>query len=61
MGRNNKELKLMLAKRTRQNRRVPVFAFLRSKRKVRDNPKQRNWRTDKIGTRDLRREVKGKK
>ncbi|MEM4295460.1 MAG: hypothetical protein QXI89_01690 [Candidatus Anstonellales archaeon] len=54
MAKNNLGIKMRLAKKTRQNRRVPVFAFLRSKRKVRNNPKQRNWRTDKIGTRNWR-------
>jgi large subunit ribosomal protein L39e len=60
MGRNELNVKMFLAKRTRQNRRVPVFAFLRSKRKVRDNPKQRNWRTDKLKTRNIRRKYKKK-
>jgi large subunit ribosomal protein L39e len=58
MGRNNLIIKMRLAKKTRQNRRVPMFAIIRSKRKVRNNPKQRNWRTDKLKTRNWRRELK---
>ena len=60
VGKNNLLVKLRLAKKTRQNRRVPVFAVIRSKRKVRDNPKQRNWRTDKLKTRNWRRALRKK-
>ena len=40
--------KIILAKRKRQNRRVPLFATARTRRKVTDNPKRRNWRTQKL-------------
>lgn len=41
--------KIMLAKRKRQNRRVPLFVVARTNREVNDNPKRRNWRTQKLG------------
>lgn len=41
--------KVMLAKKKRQNRRVPLFVVARTKRKVSDNPKRRHWRTRKLG------------
>lgn len=41
--------KKRLGKKTRQNRRMPVFVTVRTKRKVRWNNQSRNWRTDKIG------------
>ena len=44
--------KKRLAKKTRQNRKVPVFATIRSKRKVQTNPRSRVWRTDKINKKD---------
>ena len=44
--------KMRLGKKTRQNRRVPTFAAIRSKRKVQVNPKSRTWRTEKIKKRD---------
>lgn len=33
----------------KQNRRVPLFVTARTKRDVTDNPKRRNWRTQKLG------------
>ncbi|MBN2122402.1 50S ribosomal protein L39e [Candidatus Micrarchaeota archaeon] len=41
--------KKRLGKKTRQNRRLPVFVTVRTERKVRWNNRSRNWRTDKIG------------
>ncbi len=41
--------KVVLAKKKRQNRRVPIFVVARTKRKVSDNPKRRQWRTRKLG------------
>ncbi len=55
MAKNNLETKLRLGKKTRQERGVPVFAVVRSKRKVRTNPKRRNWRRDKMNTRNWRK------
>lgn len=60
MGKKSLALKLWLVRRNKQNRRVPIFAVARSKRKARVNPKQRNWRRDKLGTRNMRR-ILGKK
>ncbi|MGB9635099.1 MAG: 50S ribosomal protein L39e [Candidatus Micrarchaeia archaeon] len=40
--------KTMLGKKRKQNRRVPLFATIRSKREVSDNPERRNWRTQKL-------------
>lgn len=44
--------KMRLGKKARQNRRVPTFAMIRTKRKVQTNPKTRNWRTEKIKKKD---------
>ena len=44
--------KMKLGKKNRQNRKVPTFAAIRSKRKVQTNPKTRNWRTEKISKKD---------
>ncbi len=41
--------KKRLGKATKQNRRLPVFVAIRTKRKVTQNPKRRAWRTDKLG------------
>ncbi|MEM0437799.1 MAG: 50S ribosomal protein L39e [Candidatus Micrarchaeia archaeon] len=40
--------KVILAKKCKQNRRVPVFVSVRTKRDVGDNPKRRYWRTRKL-------------
>ncbi|MCX8205619.1 MAG: 50S ribosomal protein L39e [Candidatus Micrarchaeota archaeon] len=40
--------KVALAKRCKQNRRVPVFVSVRTKRDVGDNPRRRHWRTRKL-------------
>ncbi len=40
--------KMRLGKKNRQNRRVPTFAMIRTKRKVQSNPKIRKWRNEKI-------------
>ncbi|MBQ6219139.1 MAG: 50S ribosomal protein L39e [Methanosphaera sp.] len=46
----NKHLpkKLRLAKKTKQNRRVPIFAMMKTSRKLRTHPKVRQWRRSKI-------------
>lgn len=41
--------KVILAKKRKQNRRVPMFVMARTKRKVSNNPKRRHWRTRKLG------------
>ncbi len=43
------ERKKRLGKKEKQNRRLPVFVTIRTKRKVMHNNRNRNWRTDKIG------------
>ena len=40
--------KKMLAKAERQNKRLPVFVTIRTKRKVTANSQRRNWRTEKL-------------
>jgi len=40
--------KKRLGKKTKQNKRLPVFVTVRTKRKVVWNNKNRNWRTDKM-------------
>ncbi len=43
--------KKRLGKATRQNRRLPVFVAVRTKRKVTQNSKRRTWRTQKLQAR----------
>ncbi|MFA5050415.1 MAG: 50S ribosomal protein L39e [Candidatus Micrarchaeia archaeon] len=49
MVKKNLRKKLRLGKKTRQNRRIPTFVAIRTKRKVQNNTKTRTWRTEKIG------------
>ncbi|MBI3588558.1 50S ribosomal protein L39e [Candidatus Micrarchaeota archaeon] len=44
----SKEKKLALAKASRQNRRLPVFVIVKTKRRVSRNPKARHWRGRKM-------------
>ena len=44
MGKKSKAKKKRLAKRERQNTRVPTWVMLRTNRAVTQNPKRRNWR-----------------
>jgi large subunit ribosomal protein L39e len=48
MGKKNLEKKNRLAKAERQNRRLPLFVAIRTKRKVTTNSVRRSWRTDKL-------------
>jgi len=48
MGKKGLGKKMRLAKAERQNKRLPVFITIRTKRKVQSNNKKRNWRTDKL-------------
>lgn len=52
MGKKSPTRKSRLAKKTRQNRRIPTFVMIRTKRDVVSNTKQRAWRTQKIGKKD---------
>jgi len=40
--------KSRLSKATKQNRRVPLWAMLKTSRKVRTHPKMRQWRRSKV-------------
>ena len=48
MGKKDKRKKMRLAKAARQNRRMPIFVTVRTKRKVMWNNRSRNWRTEKL-------------
>lgn len=48
MGKKELSKKLKLAKAERQNKRLPVFITIRTKRKLQTNEKRRNWRTQKL-------------
>jgi len=52
MGKKTSIRKSRLAKKTRQNRRIPTFVTIRTKRDVTVNSKQRVWRTQKINKKD---------
>ncbi len=40
--------KKFLAKKLRQNRRIPIFVMARTRRRVTRNTKARNWRVKKL-------------
>ncbi|WP_209675353.1 50S ribosomal protein L39e [Methanolinea mesophila] len=44
MSRSTKGYKIRLAKACEQNRRVPAWVTLRTKRGVTSHPKRRHWR-----------------
>jgi large subunit ribosomal protein L39e len=48
MGKKTLTKKLRLAKAERQNKRLPLFVTIRTKRRLYMNIKRRNWRTDKL-------------
>jgi len=48
MGKKSELKKRRLAKACKQNRRMPVFVTVRTKRKVASNNKRREWRTGKL-------------
>ncbi len=43
------DLKRILAKAIKQNRRLPLFVIARTKRRLTRNAQQRNWRDKKLG------------
>ena len=51
--------KIMNAVKGRQNRRVPLFVTARTKKDVTENPKRRNWRTQKLGIQKKKLKKKG--
>ncbi len=48
MVKKSAKLKLMLGKKMKQNRRMPVLAVLRTHRRVQANRQQRSWRNRKM-------------
>lgn len=48
MGKKTLAKKQRLAKAENQNRRLPPFVYLRSKRRFTQNNVRRNWRTEKL-------------
>lgn len=42
------EKKRALAKKLRQNRRIPIFVIAKTARRRTRNPKTRNWRRQKL-------------
>lgn len=48
MGKKSWMKKMRLAKAHRQNKRLPVFVTIRTKRRLQMNPNRRDWRTDKL-------------
>jgi large subunit ribosomal protein L39e len=44
MSKSTKGFKIRLAKACEQNRRVPQWVLLRTKRQVSSHPKRRQWR-----------------
>jgi ribosomal protein L39E len=49
MGKKTLRKKMMLGKKLKQNRRMPVLATLRTHRRLSSNKFQRNWRSRKLG------------
>ncbi len=53
MARNKSQAKKSkLVKASVANRRVPVFVIAKTKRKVRFNPRRRNWRHQKLDVKE---------
>ncbi len=48
MGKKTVGVKKKLAKAGKQNRRVPIWVIMRTKRKVVTHPKRRHWRRTKL-------------
>ncbi|HEU17358.1 MAG TPA: 50S ribosomal protein L39e [Methanoregulaceae archaeon] len=48
MSKTTKGYKIRLGKACEQNRRVPSWVMLRTKRKVTSHPKRRNWRRNTL-------------
>ncbi|MDO5848530.1 MAG: 50S ribosomal protein L39e [Methanobrevibacter sp.] len=40
--------KLRMAKATKQNRRIPIWAYAKTNRKLRYRPKPRHWRRNSL-------------
>lgn len=52
MTKKTYDKKKKLAKATRQNKRLPVFVVIRTKRKITQNIHRRHWRTQKLRIQD---------
>ncbi len=52
MGKKSALKKKRLGKAGKQNRRMPVFVTVRTKRKVLWNNRRREWRTSKLRIKD---------
>jgi large subunit ribosomal protein L39e len=48
MSKKSLTKKLILVKKRKQNKAIPLFIVAKTKRKIRTNNKRRNWRTDKL-------------
>jgi len=48
MGKKSETKKRRLGKAGKQNRRMPIFVTVRTKRKVLWNNRRREWRTSKL-------------
>jgi len=48
MGKKSKAKKKRLAKKERQNSRVPVWVMMKTDMEVSRNPKRRNWRRNDL-------------
>ncbi|MDE1874369.1 MAG: 50S ribosomal protein L39e [Candidatus Micrarchaeota archaeon] len=48
MGKKSFKKKMMLGKRLKRNRRMPVLAMVRTHRKLQSNKFQRDWRHRKL-------------
>jgi large subunit ribosomal protein L39e len=47
MGKKGVGKKLRLAKKGKQNRRVPVWVIVRTARRIMTHPKRRHWRRER--------------
>ncbi len=48
MGKKSVKKKMMLGSKLKQNRRIPVLAMLRTRRRLQSNKFQRDWRRRKL-------------
>lgn len=52
MSKRSGEKKKRLGKAARTNRRIPPFVVIRTGREVSQNPRRRNWRTEKLNIKE---------
>ncbi len=58
MAKNDLNLKLWLINQTKKSRNVPVFVIAKTARRITRNRRRRNWRRDKLLTKNVRRSLK---